>query len=74
MNQVAAVVVTYNRLELLKECLEKLLSQTSPCDVLIVDNASSDGTETYIKNTYADNTRIHYRNTGANIGGAGAHL
>lgn len=71
MNQVAAVVVTYNRLELLKECLEKLLSQTTPCDVLIVDNASSDGTEAYIKNTYADNARIHYRNTGANIGGAG---
>ena len=71
MNQVAAVVVTYNRLELLKECLEKLLSQTSPCDVLIVDNASSDGTEAYIKTAYADNARIQYRNTGANIGGAG---
>lgn len=71
MNKVAAVVVTYNRLELLKECIENLLSQTSPCDVLIVDNASTDGTGAYISKQYADRNAVFYKNTGANIGGAG---
>lgn len=44
MNTVAAVVVTYNRLELLKQNIDKLLAQTCPCDILLVDNASTDGT------------------------------
>lgn len=71
MNKVSAVVVTYNRIELLKECLEALEKQNYPCDILVVDNASTDGTEEYIhaiKNKY---TNLYYKNTGANIGGAG---
>lgn len=71
MNKVAAVVVTYNRIELLKECLEALEKQNYPCDILVVDNTSADGTEEYIhaiKNKY---TNLYYKNTGANIGGAG---
>lgn len=71
MNKVAAVVVTYNRLTLLQECIEKLLAQTSHCDVLIVDNASTDGTEEYIAKRYAETNNVFYKNTGANIGGAG---
>lgn len=40
-----AVVVTYNRLELLGECLDRLQNQSrSPDQVLVVDNASTDGT------------------------------
>lgn len=47
---VAAVVVTYNRKELLAECLDGLLRQTRPVDALfIVDNASTDGTTEYLK-------------------------
>ena len=41
---VAAVVVTYNRLELLQQCVEALRNQSTTCDILIVDNASTDGT------------------------------
>ena len=40
----AAVVVTYNRRDLLEQCLQALLGQTAPCTVLLVDNASTDGT------------------------------
>lgn len=36
--KIAAVVVTYNRLELLKQCVQRLLAQSVPCDVLLVDN------------------------------------
>lgn len=43
--KVAAVVVTYNRKELLRECLEALLNQTSPLDeIIVINNASTDGT------------------------------
>lgn len=69
MNKVAAVIVTYNRIELLKECIKALLRQTYPCDILIVDNASTDGTGEYLNKI--DDTNIFHQNTGANIGGAG---
>lgn len=42
---VAAVVVTYNRKELLRQCLDGILEQTRPVDrLIIVDNHSIDGT------------------------------
>ena len=69
--KVIAVVVTYNRKELLKEAIEALLNQEyNNCDILIVDNASTDGTKEYI-DELLKNTRVHYENTGANLGGAG---
>lgn len=51
---VCAVVVTYNRKNLLLECLEALLKQTRPVDAIyIIDNFSSDGTpETLRENGY----------------------
>lgn len=47
MNTVLAIVVTYNRLEMLKQCIEHLQKQSFPCDILIVDNASTDGTRAW---------------------------
>lgn len=71
MNKVAAVVVTYNRIELLKECLGALEKQNYPCDILVVDNASTDETEKYISLIKSKYDNLYYKNTGANIGGAG---
>ena len=69
--KVIAVVVTYNRKKLLKEAIEALLNQDhNNCDILVVDNASTDGTKEYI-DELLKNTRVHYENTGANLGGAG---
>ena len=42
--RIAAVVVTYNRLPLLQKCIASLRGQTVDCDILVVDNASTDGT------------------------------
>lgn len=69
--RITAVVVTYNRLELLKKCIESVLSQTSPCDILLVDNASTDGTFKWANCLAQNNGRVHYINTGSNLGGAG---
>ena len=41
-DRVAAVVVTYNRAEMLRQCLMSLQKQTMPCDILVVDNASTE--------------------------------
>ncbi len=67
--KVLAVVVTYNRLEMLKKCIGCLCKQTVPCDILIIDNHSTDGTGEYVRQL-ADE-RISYADTGANLGGAG---
>jgi len=75
LNSTIAVIVTYNRLEMLKEVTESLLSQDCPCDILIVDNASTDNTREWSLDLISDNSinnvKVIYENTGANIGGAG---
>ena len=49
MNKIVAIIVTYNRKKLLKECLEALLQlENESCDILIIDNASTDHTQEYI--------------------------
>lgn len=65
----AAVVVTYNRKDTLLRCIDALLSQTAPVDVLVVDNASTDGTREAVSSRLSQ--RVRYHNTGANLGGAG---
>lgn len=68
--KVIAVVVTYNRKDLLQECIKSLLAQTyHNLGVLVIDNASTDGTEDLVKSF--NDPRITYQNTGANLGGAG---
>ncbi len=72
MNSIAAVVVTYNRKELLRENIEALLNQSfSQFDIMIIDNASTDGTYEYISDLAKNYGKIKYYNTGENLGGAG---
>ncbi|MCF0228499.1 MAG: glycosyltransferase family 2 protein [Parasporobacterium sp.] len=73
MNDILAVAVTYNRLAMLRECISHLNTQTYPCDILIVDNASTDGTEHWAASSdlSTDDHKVFYRNTGFNSGGAG---
>ena len=71
MNKVAAVVVTYNRIDLLKQCVEALLKQKYPCDILLANNNSTDGTEEWALELLNKFENIKYHNTGANLGGAG---
>ena len=70
MEKIAAVVVTYNRKELLRQCIAHLCAQQGAiCNILIVDNASTDGTREAIGEMR--NEQVLYRNTGKNLGGAG---
>lgn len=47
--KVGVVILTFNRLDLLKITICKVLAQTSiPSEILVVDNNSSDGTKEYL--------------------------
>lgn len=68
---VVAVVVTYNRKESLLRCIDALRHQRdAQTDVLVVDNASTDGTAEALA-PLMEQGAILYRNTGENLGGAG---
>src|ERR1035437_3956057 len=71
--RVIAVVVTFNRKEMLIECLEGLLHQTCRIGrIVLVDNASTDGTpERLAEAGYLANNRIDYARLPVNGGGAG---
>lgn len=72
MNTVA-VILTYNRIEILKVCLEAVLSQSVRTDIIVVDNGSSDGTADMFmgKDAVYARSGVHYFNTGLNTGCAG---
>jgi rhamnopyranosyl-N-acetylglucosaminyl-diphospho-decaprenol beta-1,3/1,4-galactofuranosyltransferase len=74
--KIAAVVVTYNRKDLLRKCLVGCLSQSRPLDtIIIVNNASEDGTEEMLEKEFLINPIFDYVNSGDNLGGAGGfHL
>lgn len=68
MKKVAAVIVTYNRKELVKECIEAVLAQEkASCDIIVIDNGSTDGTDELFRSTLTDK-RIDYTNMGENLG------
>ncbi len=72
-NYTLAVVVTYNRLTMLKQCISHICAQSAACDILIVDNASTDDTSKWALHIIGDfdKYKILYENTGTNLGGAG---
>ena len=49
MKKICSIVVTYNRKEILLECIAAILSQTYPVHKLIIlDNNSTDNTKEYL--------------------------
>lgn len=49
MQKSIAVVVTYNRKQLLSECIQALRNQTKPLDkILVINNGSTDATEQWL--------------------------
>ncbi|WP_406637441.1 glycosyltransferase [Pseudarthrobacter quantipunctorum] len=66
---VAAVVVSFNRVEYLKKCMLALTRQTRKLDeIIVVENGSTDGSAEFIRANYPGVT-LH--ETGENLGGAG---
>lgn len=72
--KLGVVIVTYNRLELLKECIIACINQKEEFEkILVINNASTDGTKEYLENLNYKNIEIV--NSRENLGGAGGfHL
>ena len=69
--RVTAVIVTYNNLLMLRELLRDLQSQTRIADeIIVIDNASSDGTEHLMK---CDFPSVRYIRLPENTGSAGGY-
>lgn len=70
MLKINVVIVTYNRLNLLKEAANAVVNQTYKAHkIFIVDNCSTDGTDDFLRKFAGD--RIIVTRTQRNIGGAG---
>lgn len=68
----SVIIVTYNRINLLQECIECVLSQTRKFDeIVVVDNLSTDGTREYLKKNYTDSNKVRLIFNKKNLGGAG---
>ena len=67
------VVVTYNRLELLKKVLERLLQfdNLEVQKIHVVNNASTDGTRDYLDCLGKTDDRLNVIHSNLNLGGAG---
>jgi GT2 family glycosyltransferase len=65
---IAIVVLTYNRVHLLRQCVEKVLLRTSDgtTEIVVWDNASTDGTAAYLDSLTDPRIRVvhHPRNIG----------
>ena len=62
-------IATYNRLALLKRAIQSAFDQTVPCEVVVVDNASTDGTQDYVESL---GDRVIYMRNPTNANHAGA--
>lgn len=74
--KIAAIVVTFNRKGLLKYCLEAIVNQDyRPVSVYIIDNASTDETDVWVKENGYDGAKnginFEYVQLKENIGGSG---
>lgn len=64
-NNIFTIIVTYNGIEWLQKCIESLKKSTVKTEVVIVDNASTDGTISLIKSQYPTINLIEqYENVG----------
>lgn len=70
--KIIAVIVTFNRVDMLKDAIVSIEEQTYPVEqIIIVDNASSDGTKKYIESISMGKKNILYHRLLKNTGGAG---
>jgi O-antigen biosynthesis protein len=67
---ISVIVLTHNRLHLLRECVENVLARTSPSthEIIIWNNASTDGTREYLNGLSEPRLKVvdHTANVGQN--------
>ena len=71
MRRICAVIVTYNRPELLCRCVKKLIEQDYPLDILIYDNHSTSDTKAALEAGELLKSNVTYFYADENTGGSG---
>ena len=70
MFSISAVVLTYNRKDLLNRCLEAIAAQTCVCTrIIVVDNGSTDGTAQEVAERFGDAVEIYRMSQNAGSSG-----
>ena len=54
MNKILVITVTYNAMKWAERCFSSLRNSKIVSDIFVVDNGSTDGTQTYIKEKYPE--------------------
>ena len=65
--RIAAIVVTFNRFELLKKTLERLRAITRVDKIIVINNGSTDGTTEWLR-LQTDLHVVHQENVGGSGG------
>lgn len=67
------IIPTYNQLRYLKLCIASIAVHTNtPYEIVVIDNASTDGTAEYLRDCCGRNPRLRYVSMSTNAGFAGA--
>jgi GT2 family glycosyltransferase len=70
MLNIFAVILTYNRIDLLKQCLQAVVDQAHQCNrIIVVDNGSTDDTLEFLKSEWIDRVTVYALPN--NLGAAG---
>lgn len=65
MNKVLVVIVSYNSMQWIDRCYSSLQQSKEPCDIITIDNGSTDGTIEFIRSHYPEvDLRIMQKNLG----------
>jgi GT2 family glycosyltransferase len=71
---VSIIILNYNCMKYIKNCIESLLRTSYPnFEIIIVDNASTDGSSEFIKMKWKDNSKIKLIQNVANLGYTGGN-
>lgn len=64
-NNILVIIVAFNSMQWADKCYNSLRASTIPCDIITIDNGSSDGTPDYIRKKFPE---VELIETGENIG------
>lgn len=68
--KISVIVLTYNNLELTKDCLSSLLTRSHypNLEIIVVDNASTDGSDVFLKEFGETHPNVHIILNAKNVG------
>lgn len=52
--EVSVIIINYNTCDLLRECLRSVVSDSTPKEIIVIDNASTDGSVQMVKTEFPD--------------------